>query len=124
MTDSMNIQQQHFIFFSLQNQGRFYLRAYPSQMYLDTRIHLSSVLDIPDSYLLDQHLNNSLPDPHPPTPQQTAIGEAIVADLVHRMQKIKQMLKKGDLPRDNDERGNQTNEIISTDVVVTLINIG
>ncbi|PLW28822.1 hypothetical protein PCASD_17835 [Puccinia coronata f. sp. avenae] len=88
----------------LQNQGRFYLRAYPSQMYLDTRIHLSSVLDIPDSYLLDQHLNNSLPDPHPPTPQQTAIGEAIVADLVQRMQKIKQMLKKGDLPRDNDER--------------------
>ncbi|WAR55391.1 hypothetical protein PtB15_6B132 [Puccinia triticina] len=82
----------------LQNEGKFYLRAYPSRIYLDTRIHLSSALDIPAEYLLNHSLS------HPPSPEQTQIGQAIVADYTHWIEKIKKILKKGDLPRDNVER--------------------
>ncbi|KAA1098395.1 hypothetical protein PGT21_034606 [Puccinia graminis f. sp. tritici] len=89
----------------LQNEGKFYLRAYPSRMYLDTRIHLSSAIDIPNKYLVDHpHLNQSSPNPYPPSPQQLQITQAIIADYEHRIEKIKKILKKGDLPRENDER--------------------
>jgi hypothetical protein len=75
-------------------------------MYLDTRIHLSSAIDIPSKYLIDHpHLNQSSPNPYPPSPQQLQITQAIIADYEHRIEKIKKILKNGDLPRENDERG-------------------
>jgi hypothetical protein len=78
-------------------------------MYLDTRIHLSSAIDIPNKYLIDHpHLNQSSPNPYPPSPQQLQIAQATIADYEHRIEKIKKILKKGDLPRENDERGDST----------------
>ncbi|MBW0514010.1 hypothetical protein O181_053725 [Austropuccinia psidii MF-1] len=93
--------------------GRFYLRAYPSRVYLDTRIHLSSALDIPASFIPAPLINDSLVNPNPPTPQQSQIGEVIVTDLLERMRKAQEMLKKGDIPHDHSERGESDNDSTS-----------
>ncbi|KAH9464864.1 hypothetical protein Pst134EB_004371 [Puccinia striiformis f. sp. tritici] len=101
----------------LQNEGKFYMRAYPSRLYLDTRIHLSSALDVPSAYLLNltQNINNNNKtingtenhtlnlNINPPTPEQKLIGAAIIDDYVNRIKKITSMLKKGDLPRSSND---------------------
>ncbi|KAG0149245.1 hypothetical protein CROQUDRAFT_653815 [Cronartium quercuum f. sp. fusiforme G11] len=98
---SLNVEGVHF-----QDNGTLYLRAWPESMYLDTRIHLASALDAHDFRI--PSINNSESIAPVPSLEQMRIGQVILADLEDRARKVEQMLLKGDIPHDNDDELNSS----------------